>query len=213
LGGETAVVPTIVQGIDLGATALGFFPRGRTPVTGERVRPHDVILGVPSSGVHANGFTLIRKLLDEASVDLRQPRPGSRATIGVELLSPTRIYSGVAEALGGRSETHGMAHVSGGGVRNLVRLHPRVAFVLDRWPPVPPLFEWVQRLGDITDAEMFQTFNMGIGFAVVVAPQHLAETRRRLGRAGAPDATVIGHVERGTGVTVPAFGLSYSGYS
>jgi|HubBroStandDraft_1064217.scaffolds.fasta_scaffold01746_10 phosphoribosylformylglycinamidine cyclo-ligase len=213
LGGETAVVPSIVQGIDLGGTAIGFFPRGRTPVTGRRIRPRDVILGIPSAGLHANGFTLVRKLIDEASVDLGQPRTGSRVPLGVELLTPTRIYCAPADALADRPEVHGLAHMSGGGVRNLVRLHPHVSFVLDRWPTVPPVFEWVQQFGAIPDSEMFQTFNMGIGFVLVVAPEHLAETRRRLSRAGASDAVVLGHVERGTGVSLPGRGVTYEGYA
>jgi phosphoribosylformylglycinamidine cyclo-ligase len=213
LGGETAVVPSVVRGIDLGGTALGFFPHGRAPITGERIRPRDVILGIPSNGLHANGFTLVRQLLDDASVDLRQPRAGARLSVGAELLAPTRIYSPSAEALADRPETHGLAHLSGGGVRNLVRLHPGVSFVLDSWPTVPTLFDWLQRLGGVSDSEMFQTFNMGVGFALVVAPQHLAETRRRLARSGASDVTVIGRVERGSGVTLPARGLRYAGYS
>ncbi|MGA9839219.1 MAG: phosphoribosylformylglycinamidine cyclo-ligase [Thermoplasmata archaeon] len=213
LGGETAMVPSIVEGIDLGATALGFFPRGRAPVTGRGIRPKDVLLGVPSSGLHANGFTLVRKLVQEASVNLSAPRRGSRSPLGVELLSPTRIYSGVADTIADRPEVHGLAHLSGGGVRNLLRLHPRVAFVLDRWPAPPPLFEWVQRLGGISDEEMYQTFNMGIGFVLVVAPHRLADTRRRLARAGAADTRVIGRVEPGTGVTVPQLGLRYAEYS
>jgi phosphoribosylformylglycinamidine cyclo-ligase len=213
LGGETAVVPSLVRGIDLGGTAFGFFPRGRSPVTGSRIRPRDVVLGIPSNGLHANGFTLVRKLLDEGSVDLTHPRPGSRTNVGAELLAPTRIYSGAGDALAGRPETHGLAHISGGGVRNLVRLHQGVAFVLDQWPAPPPIFEWVQQLGAISDEEMYQTFNMGIGFALVVGREHLAEIRRRLARAGAPDAVAIGHVERGTGVSMPTLGLSYAAYS
>ncbi|MCI4339061.1 MAG: phosphoribosylformylglycinamidine cyclo-ligase [Thermoplasmata archaeon] len=213
LGGETAVVPSIVRGTDLGGTAFGFFPRGRAPVTGQRIRPHDLILGIPSNGLHANGFTLVRKLLGEAAVDLRRPREGARTPLGTELLAPTRIYSNAADALAGRTETRGLAHVSGGGVRNLARLHPGVGFVLDKWPAPPPLFEFVQRLGAISDEEMYQTFNMGIGFALVVVREHLSETRRRLARAGAPDAVPIGHVERGTGVTIPNLGLTYGGYS
>jgi phosphoribosylformylglycinamidine cyclo-ligase len=213
LGGETAVVPSIVQGTDLGATAFGFFPRGRVPVTGQRIRPGDVILGLPSNGVHANGFTLVRKLLREAEVDLRRPRPGARDPLVQELLVPTRIYSEPIEAIADRAETHGLAHLSGGGVRNLVRLHRGVRFELDGWPEIPPLFRWLQELGSVSDEEMFQTFNMGMGFAVVVARSHLAETRRRLARAGAPDAVVLGRVSRGEGVALPRFGLEYSGYS
>ncbi len=213
LGGETAIVPDLVRGTDLGATAIGFFPRGRQPVTGARIRPGDRILGIPSNGVHANGFTLLRKLLDARSVDLARPRPGSRIPVGEELLRPTRIYTVAADALADRPEAHGFAHISGGGVRNLSRLSDRVAFVLDAWPAIPPLYGWIQELGAVSTTEMFQTFNMGIGFALVVAPDHLSETRRRLARAGAGDAGEIGHVERGRGVSVPAFGLRYEGYA
>ncbi|MGI0155911.1 MAG: phosphoribosylformylglycinamidine cyclo-ligase, partial [Thermoplasmata archaeon] len=213
LGGETAVVPSIVAGIDLGGTAIGFFPRGRSPVMGERIRPGDVILGIPSTGFHANGFTLVRKLLDESAVDLVRPRSGVGTPLGEELLAPTRIYSGVAEALASRPETHGLAHLSGGGVRNLLRLRTGVAFVLDRWPAPPSLFGWLQRLGGVSDEEMYQTFNMGVGFAAVVAPEHLADLRRRLARAGAPDAVPVGRVERGSGVRVPSLRLDYAAYS
>jgi len=213
LGGETAIVPEIVEGIDLGATAIGFFPRGRRPVLGAAIRPGDRILGIPSSGVHANGLTLLRRLLEERSVDLLRPRARADRPVGEEILEPTRIYSVTADALAGVPTTHGLAHLSGGGVRNLARLHPKVAFVLDHWPEVPPLFEWIQGLGGLSDEEMFQTFNMGIGFVLVVASSRLAETRRRLARAGAADALEIGHVERGTGVSVPAHGLSFEGYA
>jgi len=212
LGGETAVVPDIVNGTDLGGTAVGLFPRGRRPVTGGRIRPGDRIVGIPSNGLHANGFTLVRKLLDEADVDLDRPRPGAAVPVGSEVLRPTRIYSVVADAIADLPETHGLAHMSGGGVRNLVRLHPRMSFVLDGWPEPPSLFSWVQSLGPVTNEEMYQTFNMGIGFVAVVARQHLAETFRRLSRAGAPDAVDLGHVERGSGVSLPGLGLRYRGY-
>ena len=213
LGGETAVVPEIVEGIDLGATAFGFFPGGRRPVLGTAIRPGDRLVGIPSSGVHANGLTLLRRLLSERSVDLLRARPGGDRPVGEEILIPTRIYTLAADALAGVSATHGLAHISGGGVRNLVRLHPRVGYVLDRWPEIPPLFQWIQKLGDLSSKEMFQTFNMGIGFILVVAPARLAETRRRLARAGAPDAVEIGHVERGSGVSLPQLDLSFEGYS
>jgi len=213
LGGETAVVPGLVTGIDLGATAIGFFPRGRRPVTGERIRVGDVVIGLPSTGFHANGYTLLRRLLAEARVDLSRPRPGSRIPVGVELLRPTRTYTTFAEAIADRPEVHGFAHLSGGGVRNLSRLHPGVAFSLDRWPTVPPVFPWAQALGPISDHEMFQTFNMGIGFAIVAAARRVPDLLRRLARAGARDAVPIGTVRSGRGVRVPGFGLTYEGYA
>ncbi len=213
LGGETAVVPEIVDGIDLGGTALGFFPNGRKPVLGAGIRPGDRLLGIPSNGVHANGMTLVRRLLRETSCNLRAPRRGGRIPIGRELLRPTRIYTPTIDAIADRPEVHGLAHLSGGGVRNLVRLRSDVRFVLDRWPPLPGLFRWIASLGDLPDREVFETFNAGIGFVVVVAADAADGLRRRMARAGAPDAREIGRVERGTGVAVPARGLEYAGYS
>ncbi len=212
LGGETAVVPELVTGYDLGGTAIGFFPRGRRPVTGAAVRPGDVLLGVPSSGLHANGMTLVRRLLTEHAVDLAAPRPGGPGPLGRELLAPTRIYTPVSEALADLPGITGFAHLSGGGVRNLARLSERAGFVLDRWPEVPRLFGWLGGLGGIAPEAMFETFNMGIGFVVAARPTGLAALRRRLARAGAGDAVPIGHVERGSGVTLPALGLHYAGY-
>jgi phosphoribosylformylglycinamidine cyclo-ligase len=212
LGGETAVVPEIVKGYDLGGTAIGFFPRGRRPVTGARLRPGDLLIGVPSSGVHANGLTLVRRLLKERSVDLTQPRPGGMQPIGLELLRPTRIYTDVSEALAGDTGVRGFAHLSGGGVRNLVRLNPRVRFVLDAWPETPPLFRWIAELGGVAPVQMFETFNMGIGFVIAVRAKRWPLLARRLARAGVPDALPIGRIAKGRGVTVPAYGLEYAGY-
>jgi len=213
LGGETAVVPDMVHGIDLGATALGFFPGRRAPVSGAGIRPGDVVVGIPSNGLHANGFTLVRRLLDASDVDLRAPRPGGRGPVGTELLVPTRIYTRPADAVADDPGVGGLAHLSGGGVRNLVRLRPGVSFVLDHWPEVPGVFRWLQKLGSIPEAEMFQTFNMGVGFAVIVRPRRFAQVKSKLARVGVHDAIRIGHVERGDGVTVPQFGLRYEGYS
>ncbi|MCI4325448.1 MAG: phosphoribosylformylglycinamidine cyclo-ligase [Thermoplasmata archaeon] len=212
-GGETAVVPEIVKGIDLGGTAVGFFPRGRRPVTGRRVRPGDVVLGLPAAGFHANGFTLVRRLLRERSIDLQRPRPGARLPVGRELLRPGRIYVSASEAVASAASTHGLAHISGGGVRNLVRLRPDVRFELDRWPAPSGIYRWVQELGAIAPEEMYQTFNMGIGFVIVVAPGAVDATRRVLLRARAGRAQVLGRVVRGSGVSLPHLGLEYAGYS
>jgi phosphoribosylformylglycinamidine cyclo-ligase len=213
LGGETAVVPDVVEGTDLGATAFGFFPRGRRPVLGARIAPGDRILGVPSSGVHANGFTLVRRVLREAGLDPRRPRDGGRRPVGEELLAPTRTYSPISEALAPLPSTHGFAHISGGGVRNLPRLSPRVRYVLDRWPAPSPLYRWIQAQGGISDREMYQTFNMGVGFVAIVGERAAPEALQRLRRAGARDAREIGTVEDGRGIVLPALGLRYEGYA
>jgi phosphoribosylformylglycinamidine cyclo-ligase len=212
-GGETAVVPDIVRGTDLGGTAVGFFPRGRSPVTGRRVRVGDAVIGIPSRGLHANGFTLVRKLLEERSVDLARPRPGATAPLGEELLRAGRIYVDASEALAGRPTTHGLAHISGGGVRNLVRLHPGMRFELDRWPVLDGLHSWLAELGSIEPSELYQTFNTGIGFVAVVAPRSVEDSQRVLASAGVRDSRVVGRVGKGTGVSLPHLGLEYDGYA
>jgi phosphoribosylformylglycinamidine cyclo-ligase len=213
VGGESAVVPDLVSGWDVGGTALGFFPPGRRPVTGKAIRPGDRILGLPASGFHANGFTLVRALLRERRVDLGRPRPGGRRSLGSELLQPTRIYTPASEALAEEPGVTGFAHISGGGVRNLVRLHGEVDFVLDRWPSPRGLFAWIQGLGNLSEEEMYQTFNVGIGFVAVVRPSAVARCRARLARAGFPHVVEVGHIGRGRGVHVPQAGLEYLNYA
>jgi phosphoribosylformylglycinamidine cyclo-ligase len=213
LGGETAVVPEMVHGVDVGGTALGFYPGRRRPVTGERIRPGDMVLGLDANGFHANGFTLVRRLLATTRPNLRRPVPGDRRPLGPALLAPTRIYVGASEAVADDAGVHGLAHISGGGVRNLVRLHPGVRFVLDGWPAPTGLFAWAQRAGNIPAAELYQTFNGGIGFVVVTSRVAVPRVTARLRRAGFGDARPVGRVERGAGVSVPGESLTYSGYA
>jgi phosphoribosylformylglycinamidine cyclo-ligase len=212
LGGETATVPDLVRNFDVGGTALGFFPRGRSPVTGQRIQPGDVVLGVPSTGFQTNGFTLIRRLLLEHQVDLHSRRSGSPLPLGIELLRGSRIYVPASEALASHAGTTGFAHITGGGVRNLTRLHPKVAFVLNQWPDPEGIFRWLADLGGIPDEELYQTFNMGIGFVIVLRPRAVEAARRALARAGVPDAVPVGYVERGVGVHLPKHGLRYDEY-
>ncbi len=213
VGGETALVAEIVRGLDLGATAVGFFPPRRAPILGQSIRAGDRIVGLPSSGLHANGLTLARRLLAASSVRLDRPRPGGRRPLGRELLAPTRTYSAAIDAVADLPGVVGLAHVSGGGVRNLTRLSRAVRFVLDAWPEPRGLFPWLQGLGGLSVREMFGTFNMGIGFLVVVRPKAEARVREALARAGAPDAIAVGHVERGRGVELPAHGLTFRDYA
>jgi phosphoribosylformylglycinamidine cyclo-ligase len=213
VGGETALVAEIVRGLDLGATAVGYLPAGRRPILGDRIRPGDVLLGLRSSGLHANGFTLVRRLLEARRVPLQRPRPGASRPLGRELLTPTRTYSEVVDAVADDPAVVGLAHISGAGVRNLLRLHPRRRYVLDRWPNPPPLFAWLRQLGELEDREMYGTFNMGIGFVLIVRASGASRVLRGLARAGAADARPIGHVARGAGVELPSLGLRYASYA
>ncbi len=212
-GGETALVADIVRGVDLGATAVGFFPPGRRPILGRGIRPGDVLIGLASSGLHANGFTLVRRLLDAGRVPLARRRPGGRQPLGRELLAPTRTYSDIVDAVADERGVVGLAHISGGGVRNLLRLRADRRYRLDRWPKPPGLFGWLQRLGGLSDAEMFGTFNMGIGFVLAVRGAAAPRLLRRLAQVGAPEARLVGRVLAGTGVEVPERGLRFTGYA
>ncbi|MCI4322794.1 MAG: phosphoribosylformylglycinamidine cyclo-ligase [Thermoplasmata archaeon] len=213
LGGETAVVPEMLAGIDIGATAIGFLPNGRRPITGARLRPGDVLLGLPSSGVHANGLTLARRIVRESRVPWRRPRRGARVALGVEMLRPTTTYVGAVEAVADSPDVTGLAHISGGGVRNLLRLNPNVSFLLDGWPGAAGVFGYLQKLGGVSNEEMYQTFNMGVGFVVAVRPRGVRALSRSLARASGTPVSVVGVVEKGTGVRLPALGLRYAQYA
>jgi phosphoribosylformylglycinamidine cyclo-ligase len=213
LGGETAIVPELVQGVDVGGTAVGFFPKGRRPVTGARIQRTDVLLGIPSSGLHANGLTLARRIVGSSKKSLKTRRPDATQPLGEELLTPSRIYVAASEALADHAGVTGFAHISGAGVRNLLRLRRGVQFVLDRWPRPFGVFDWLAHKGRVPMEELYQTFNMGIGFVVAVRRSFEGEALRRLWKAGYPDTLVVGHVAPGEGVTMPHFDLTYSSYS
>jgi len=209
IGGEIAVLPEIVRGFDLAGTCFGIVKK-KDIVDGRSIRPGDAIVGLPSSGIHSNGLTLARRILRDANLTVFDRVGGVGEPWGPTLLEPTRIYvRPVLRALK-RTRIHGMAHITGGGVRNLVRLKPRVEFrVTD--PIGPPLvFRELQALGGIEDREMYQTFNMGMGFAMV-GPEDEAKD---LVRALRPDvsAKVVGEVTKGRGVTIPSLDLSWESY-
>ena len=213
LGGETAVVPDLVKGLDAGGTAVGYFPEGRSPILGDRIAAGDAILGIPSEGFHANGYTLLRRLIEQEQLDLRRRRPGARKSLGEELLHPTRIYAKPVESIADDPAVHGLAHISGGGVRNIARLRGDRKYRLDAWPKPAGLFEWIVDVGDLDVGEAYETFNMGVGFVVVTEGRSAERILAVLAKNGAPDARRIGSVELGRTVELPALGLEYAGYS
>jgi len=209
VGGEVAVMKELVAGFDLVGTALGV-GRRRDLVTGEKVRRGDVLVGVASSGIHANGLTLARKVFEEAGLSWDSPLPGAiDTTVGEALLEPTAIYAKPTLRACGRAAVHGIANMTGGGVRNLPRLKADVEFVLTDPLPPHPVFPALQRLARISDEEMFQTFNMGMGFVLAV-PKGDAPAVIRAYRPF--HAAVVGEVRKGKGVSVEPFGLHYAGY-
>jgi len=192
VGGETATLPEIVRGFDLAATMVGVVEVDRV-VTGEEVRPGDAVLGLRSSGIHSNGLTLARKLiLGEYGVE-EEVLPGKKAW--EVLLEPTRIYVREVLEVLQKLEVHGLAHITGGGLGNLCRL-TRHGFLLDALPEPQEVFTLIQELGDIPPEEMYRTFNMGVGFCIVLPEEHAGEAAEICRRHGT-EAQLIGRVVEG----------------
>ncbi|MGZ4863430.1 MAG: phosphoribosylformylglycinamidine cyclo-ligase [Halobacteriota archaeon] len=165
LGGETASLPDIIRGFDLAGSCVGIAAHEKL-VTGQKIQEGDAIVGIPSTGIHSNGLTLARKLLAKYSLHARYGN--MERTLGEELLVPTRIYSEVID-ISKNCEVHGMAHITGGGLLNLKRI-TRLGFNLS--DPLAPqeIFKMIQAEG-VDAEEMYKTFNMGMGFAIV-APEN-----------------------------------------
>jgi len=182
VSGETAILPEIINGFDLAATVVGIVKRKKI-ITGEECEEGDTILGLESSGIHSNGLTLARKVLLGS-----RPNPQIRR----ELLRPTRIY--VREVLKlrrSKAEIHGLAHITGGAYSKLIRIgkRARVGFNLDNLPQPHNIFKTIQERGEISDREMYRTFNMGIGFLIICPKRFSRQVKKTL-----PGARHIGQV-------------------
>jgi phosphoribosylformylglycinamidine cyclo-ligase len=213
LGGETSVVPEMMySGFDLSATAVGFFAEDRKPVIGGDLRPGDVLIGLPSNGFHSNGYTLIRRLLRDKRIGLDEKVPGEKLPLGEALLKPTRIYFSAIEPLLKERLPIALAHNTGGGFRNLYRLNHDVEFILDQLPRPQGLFAWIANVSGLPAGELYQTFNMGIGFVIGVRPEEEKKAMKVLTKSGETEARVIGHIGKGKGVTLPREGVHYPDY-
>ena len=201
VGGETAELPDLYAAgeYDLAGFAVGVVERRRI-VDGRAVRPGDAVLGVASSGLHSNGYSLARRIVfGVMKLGIADALPGTGRSVADELLEPTRIYARAVKALLVETDVHAMAHVTGGGlVGNLPRVLPegcRARISRTAWA-VPPVFETLRRAGNVADAEMFRAFNMGIGYVVVVPPAVSERALRVLADAG-ERAVRIGEVVTG----------------
>ncbi len=203
VGGETAILPDFYQpgDFDLAGFATGVVERDHI-IDGTKIVPGDAVVGVASSGVHSNGYSLVRKVVFEAAkLSVGDFVPELGRTVGEELLTPTRLYAKPVRTLleAHRSAIHGLANITGGGLPdNVGRILPptaRVHIARDSWP-VPPVFAWLQKCGNVADAEMFRVFNMGVGFAVVCAPSAASAVAAHFTACGMP-AWRIGEVREG----------------
>lgn len=191
-GGELAQLGEMVTGADVSGACFGTVALDAI-VDGSAVAPGDVVIGLPSSGIHSNGYTLARAAL--AGIELGDERLGR--PLGDVLLEPTEIYvKPVVELLRSPVAVHGLAHITSGGLGNLLRLAAEVGYEIDAPLPVPPVFGLIQERGEVAETEMYDVFNMGCGFCVVV-PAADEEAALALLRAHYPAAQRIGRVGGG----------------
>lgn len=180
VGGETAIVPDLLSkgynknSIELSGTAVGYVKKRTELVLGDRIVKGDTILGVESSGLHANGFTLVRKALSKQ--DLHKKAGNLERSLGDELLTPTRIYvRPIIDLFRLGVEVHGIAHITGGSFTKLRRINDRVNYRLNSIPDPPEIFKLIKLKGKIRFAEMHRTFNMGIGLCIIAPPPSVEE--------------------------------------
>lgn len=223
-GGETASLPGIVTELDLSGTALGFMPKGEA-ITGENLQAGDILIGLPSSGIHSNGYSLVRKVVEYTEMGYDEecpfnPESSTREimrfnegtiTLGEVILNPTKIYVDpvidlLNEARGGKSgfafsDIRAIGHITGGGLSNLLRLHDSLGWHIESPLPVHPEFTWMANIADIDDLEMHRTFNMGMGMVIAVNPENAEQITNWLADK-LPGSAIVGHVhDKGHKVT------------
>ncbi len=206
VGGETAILPDFYQpgDFDMAGFCTGVVERDRV-IDGRHIQAGDTVIGLASNGVHSNGYSLVRKVVFEAAgLTVNDAVPELGKTVGEELLTPTRLYvrpirSVVRHYPVKKGVIRGLANITGGGLPdNIGRILPpgkRVFVKRGTWP-VPPVFSWMQKLGNVADAEMIRVFNMGVGFVVICAPSFANSIVGQLEKEGVP-AWVIGEVRDG----------------
>jgi phosphoribosylformylglycinamidine cyclo-ligase len=198
IGGETAEMPGMYRGndYDLAGFIVGVVEK-KSILTGKSIAAGDIILGLPSSGLHTNGYSLVRKVfkIDKNPSVLRQRFPGLKRTLGQELLEPHRCYYSELKPV--LKMIKGLAHITGGGFEgNIPRIIPgglSVQINKDTWP-VPPIFRLIQEQGRVKETEMYRVFNMGIGMVIICSPQSAMKLKMAL-----PECIKIGKVVKSTG--------------
>lgn len=194
IGGETAEMPSMYPDgeYDLAGFAVGAVEKSAI-IDGKSIRPGDVVLGLASSGAHSNGYSLIRKIIERAKPDLKMDMGG--VPLADAVMAPTRIYVKPLLALMQALPVKGMAHITGGGLtENIPRvLGDHLTAIIERknWT-LPPLFQWLQKEGQVADAEMYRVFNCGIGMVVIVAEADAGVAMQLLAAAG----EIVHHIGR-----------------
>lgn len=200
IGGETATLTDIIDGFDIAGTALGYVKK-EDIIEGGEIEPGDKIIGLESSGIHSNGLTLARKIVDESEYEYHDEL--DLGIIGEELLVPTEIYTEPVLGVCDNYDIKGMANITGGGLRNIKRINDNYRYVIDDPLEPQPIFKFLQSEGNVSDEEMYQTFNMGMGFVIVVSSKIAEEVAEEV------NGKIVGEVEEGSGVVHKEKDLKY----
>lgn len=206
VGGEIAVLPEIVNGVDLSGTCLGYVEKDRI-ITGDKCQEGDLIVSLRSSGIHSNGLTLARKVVEANNISMTDSVPGLGKTIGEELLTPTEIYVRQVLEITSEHTVHGLVDITGGGLRNILRMRKGLRYVISDPVEPAPVFRILQELGEIEDREIYQTLNMSMGFTIIAPAEDAEEIASKY-----PNADVVGRVEKGEGVLLEPGNILYDHY-
>lgn len=211
ISGETASLPEIINGFDLAGTCLAYVKKDRI-VIGEKINPGDLIIGLSSTGIHSNGYTLARKVIRENNFSYKEAFPDnlySNKTIGEIYLTPTQIYVKETIALLKEINVHGIAHITGSGLRKPKRINKNVKFVIDDPFEPQPVFKFIQKYGNISDLEMYQTFNMGMGLIIIVSKEDVKESLKILKKNSLSKVKIVGRIEKGKEVLHEPLNLKF----
>lgn len=205
IGGETASVPDLVKNIDISGSVVGFLEK-ENEISCKRINEGDNIIGLKSSGFHSNGFSLIRKIYEKNQDKLEENVNG--LPLWKVLLKGTRIYSKeIMKVIKNGHKINGLSHITGGGLRNLLRLK-KVRYSID-FPEIPEIFKMVITDGNVDYKEAFQVFNMGIGFIIIASKSESDSIMQEI-KTFSPQ--IIGTVRRGEGLEITNYGLKYRNY-
>ena len=206
VGGEIAVLPEMVHSVDLSGTCLGYVEKDRV-ITGEKCEEGDAIVSLRSSGIHSNGLTLARKVFESSNVSLEDRIGGLSKSVGMELLTPTEIYVRQVLEITGSHTVHGLVDITGGGLRNILRMKKGLRYVIDDPVGPAPIFKVIQELGGVDDREMYQTLNMSMGFAIIAPERDAEDIVKKYA-----NADMVGRLEKGSGVLLEPGNILYETY-
>jgi len=206
VGGEIAVLPEIVNGVDLSGTCLGYVPKDKI-ITGDKCEEGDLIISIRSSGIHSNGLTLARKIVEANNIAWTDSVPGLSKSIGEELLTPTEIYVKQILEITSNFNVHGLVDITGGGLRNILRMKKGLQYVISDPVKPAPIFQKLQELGEVEDQEIYQTLNMSMGFTIIAPADDAEQIAKKY-----QNADIVGRVQKGNGVLLEPGNILYDHY-